>query len=97
MSFLSSIGDAFSDTGDFVENAAKDVVKVGEGAIDIAGNVVKDMAEGAVNSLEHTFDDGWSVLKGVAFATILSPVSLAMTAYELGDAIYTETDKELKK
>jgi len=90
MSFFSSIGDAIS-------SVASDVAKVGEGVADIAGNVAKDMAEGAVNSLEHTFDDGFSVLKGLAFATVLSPVSMVMTAYELGDAIYNETDKELKK
>jgi hypothetical protein len=90
MSFFSSIGDAIS-------SVVSDVAKVGEGVADIAGNVAKDMAEGAVDSLEHTFDDGFSVLKGIAFATVLSPVSLVMTAYDLGDAVYKETDKELKK
>ena len=38
-----------------------------------------------------------TALKGIAFATVLSPLSMAFTAYNLGDDIYTETDKKLKE
>jgi hypothetical protein len=97
MSFLDSIGNAFSDAADVVGDVAKDAVKVGEGAIDIAGNVAKDMAESTIDGLKHTFDSPMSVLKAAAFATILSPISLGVTLYELGDDIYKETDKEISK
>ena len=90
MSFFSDIGDAIGD-------AAKTVAHVAEDTVDVAGSVAKDMAKGAVDSFEHTFDDGFSVLKGIAFATVLSPLSLAVTAYDLGDAIYTETDKKIQE
>ena len=90
MSLLSDIGDGLS-------SAAKSVAHTVEDIGDIAGGVTKRMVDGTIDSFKHTFDDGFSVLKGIAFATVLSPLSLAFTAYNLGDAIYEETDKKLKE
>jgi len=86
MSLFSSIGDAFSDVGKFVE-----------GAVDVVGNTASDMVKSSVDGLEHTFDSPFSVLKAIAFATVLSPVSLGVSLYELGDDLYNETDKEINK
>jgi hypothetical protein len=90
MSFLSDVCDG-------VGNFAKSVAHTAEDVVDVAENVAEDVVDNTVNGLKDTFDSPGSVLKAVAFATILSPVSIALTAYELGDDIYTETDKKLKE
>jgi hypothetical protein len=87
----------FSDIGDAISSAASDVGHFVEGAADVAGHVVKDMAESTIDGLEHTFDSPMSVLKAAAFATILSPLSIGATLYELGDDIYSESKKEIEK
>jgi len=87
----------FSDIGDAISSAASDVAHFAEGAVDVAGNVTKDMVSGTVDGLEHTFDSPMSVLKGLAEATILSPYAIVGTMYDLGTDIYKETDKEIHK
>ena len=87
----------FSDIGDAVGSAVKTVAHVAEDTVDVVGNVAADMAKSTVDGIKDTFDSPGSVLKGVAFATILSPLSLALTAYELGADVYKETDKKIEE
>jgi hypothetical protein len=87
----------FSDIGDAVGSAVKTVAHVAEDAVDVAGSVAKDFVTDSVNGLKDTFDSPMNVLKAVAFATVLSPVSIVMTGYELGDDLYKETDKKIQE
>jgi hypothetical protein len=97
MSFLSGIGDAISDAADAVGDVVSGAVGVAGDVVDVAAGVVERMADGAIDSVKHSFDDVWSGVKTIAFATVLAPVSLVVTAYNLGDAIYQETDEKLKE
>ncbi len=97
MSFLSSIGNALSDVAEAVGDVVTDPIGFAGDVVDVAAGVVERMADGAVDSVKHSFDDVWSGVKTIAFATVLAPVSMAVTAYNLGDAIYQETDEKLKE
>lgn len=87
----------FSDIGDAMSGAVHDATNFVEGAVDVAGNVAKDMVTDTVDSLSHTFDSPMNVLKGLAEATILSPYMIVGTMYDLGSDIYKESDKEINK
>jgi hypothetical protein len=87
----------FSDIGDAVSSAAKTVAHVAEDAVSVAGNVAADMAKSTIDGIKDTFDSPMSVLKGVAFATVLAPLSMALTAYELGSDVYKETDNKIQE
>ena len=97
MSFISDIGDAFSDAAKFVGNAAETVVNTVGDVADVAVNVADRMIDGAIDSAKGTFDSFENFAKAVAFATVLAPVSMGVTVYNLGEAIYEETDKKLSQ
>ena len=99
---VDAIGDAASDVGDLAADAADKAGEILGKAATVAGDaatIAKRVAErlfdGMIDSWKAATEDPWDALKLAAFATVLSPVSLAMTAAEIGKATVEETEKKI--